>query len=73
MNIPNSATDTSNNNQHFQSFLQGYLSNLIQNPSPTEQTFTHSPLSSNYYINPIYNRRRRIQPNNMVHHLKRIF
>ena len=59
MNIPNFSTDGSNNNQIFQSFLQDYLSNLIQNPPPTEAeifspSINHHHLSPNHYINPIY-------------------
>ena len=69
MNISNFSTDGSNNNQNFQSFLQDYLSNLIQNSPPTEQIFSptdrlyHS--SSNQYINPIYRPRSQRLPMNM--------
>ena len=63
MNIPNFSTDISNNNQNFQSFLQDYLSNLIQNSPPTDQIFSPSinqyHPSSNHYINPLYQPRSR--------------
>ena len=69
MNISNFTTDGSNNNQNFQTFLQDYLSDLIQNSPPRGQLlspadrFYHS--SSNQYINPIYRPRSQRLPMNM--------
>lgn len=64
--MSNSSTDGSNNNQNFQTFLQDYLSDLIENPPPTERNRPQSsrnrpniwnrPMSSNYYMNPLYAR-----------------
>ena len=58
-----SSTDGSNNNQDFQTFLQDYLSDLIQNPSPTERNILQTPFSTNYYINPLYRQTQIIPPN----------
>ena len=66
MNHSNLSTDGSNNNQDFQTFLQDYLSDLIQNPSSTERTILQNPFSSNYYINPLYQRARSLPLNLFV-------
>jgi len=68
-----SSTDGSNNNQNFQTFLQDYLSDLIENPAPTERNRPYSsrnrprtrnrPISSNYYMNPLYARAQRMPLN----------
>ena len=63
MSHSNLSTDGSNNNQHFQTFLQDYLSDLIRNSSTTEGHRLQNTPPSNYYINPLYRRARRMPLN----------
>ena len=55
MSENNSSTDLSNNNQDFQTFLQSYLSDLIQTPPPLVDHISSSQTSPfAQYINPLH-------------------